>query len=122
MTDSQYIHLVELHREFPQMTIIVVPCNQFGNSEPWYATTVEKFIQSRYKFGENFYVTDKLIVNGHTECNLYKFLKTKKRWYGVGRILSNFEKFLVSPTGEVILRSECYGTNIQKAVSEYYLQ
>ena len=120
MTESQYTHLVDVHNEFPQMTIIVVPCNQFGKQEPWNATAVERFIKSRYKFGDRFYVTEKLDVNGPTECDLYRCLKTTKRWYGSGRIFWNFEKFLVSSTGNVLSRNECYDKSLRSVINNHY--
>ena len=92
MTEAQYLELTTLYREFPELTIIAVPCNQFGSQEPWTAQAVEKFARSRYGFGDRFWVTEKLDVNGVNECNLYKFLKREKCWYGLSRIAWNFSK------------------------------
>ena len=73
--------------------VIGVPCNQFGEEEP----------QSNKQIARNYEVTFPLLaktdVNGPHQHPLYEFLK------GEGPDIEwNFEKFLVSPNGEVVGR------------------
>ncbi|GAA1472986.1 glutathione peroxidase [Corynebacterium felinum] len=77
--------------------VIGVPCNQFADEEPG----TDKQIACTYseQHGVTFPVLKKCDVNGPNQHPLYEFLK------GEGPDIEwNFEKFLVSPSGEVIGR------------------
>mgnify|MGYP000068069895 FL=1 len=87
--------LEELFQDYAPrgLFVIGVPCNQFGEEEP----------QSNKQIARNYDVTFPLLaktdVNGPHQHPLYEFLK------GEGPDIEwNFEKFLVSPTGQVVGR------------------
>ena len=87
--------LEELFQDYAPrgLFVIGVPCNQFGEEEP----------QSNKQIARNYEVTFPLLaktdVNGPQQHPLYGFLK------GEGPDIEwNFEKFLVSPNGEVVGR------------------
>ncbi len=79
-----------LHRG---LFIIAVPCNQFAEEEP----LSDKQIAGTYPV--SFPILAKTDVNGPNQHPLYAFLK------GDGPDIEwNFEKFLVSPSGEIVGR------------------
>ena len=95
--------LQALHEEFSDdgLTIIGVPCDQFGNQEPGSAEEIRTFCQTTY--GVTFPILEKQSVNGAQRSALYTDLITSAiganqdvRW--------NFEKFLVDREGTVIAR------------------
>ena len=79
------------------------PCNQFGGQEPGTAEEIETFCSLSY--GVTFPMFEKLDVNGDGRHPLYKELtKTADGEGHTGDIRWNFEKFLVSPSGDVVAR------------------
>jgi glutathione peroxidase len=79
------------------LTLIGVPCNQFGGQEPGTATEIGEFCQVNY--GVTFPLTTKVEVNGPGRHPLYAEL------VGDGDDIQwNFEKFLVTPDGQVAFR------------------
>jgi len=79
------------------LTVLGVPCNQFGGQEPGTASEIEEFCQVNY--GVSFPLTEKVEVNGPGRHPLYAELigdGDDIRW--------NFEKFVVAPDGRVAAR------------------
>ena len=80
-----------------------VPCNQFGGQEPGTADEIATFCSTTY--GVTFPMTEKVEVNGDGRHALYQQLTATADADGkAGDIQWNFEKFLVSPGGEVVSR------------------
>jgi len=101
----QYAALEELHRRYRAagLTVLGVPCNQFAGQEPGTAEEIATFCSSTY--GTTFPMTEKLEVNGRRRHPLYRRLTEVPDAEGrAGEIEWNFEKFLVSPAGDVVAR------------------
>jgi glutathione peroxidase len=101
----QYAALQRLHVRFAQrgFTVLAVPCNQFGEQEPGSEEEIEEFCSSNY--GVSFPITAKTDVNGRKRHPLYDQLTQHPDAAGrAGDVDWNFEKFLVSPDGEVVAR------------------
>ncbi len=79
------------------------PCNQFAEQEPGSDAEILEFATS--KFDVNFPMFSKIEVNGDGACGLYSMLKAAQPGEGeTSDITWNFEKFLVSGSGEVLAR------------------
>jgi glutathione peroxidase len=101
----QYAGLEELHERFADsgFNVLGVPCNQFGGQEPGSSEEIATFCSSTY--GVTFPMTEKVDVNGGGRHPLYSRLVTQTDAEGqAGDIRWNFEKFLVSPEGDVVAR------------------
>ena len=85
-------------------TVVGFPCNQFLEQEPGTADEIQEFCQVNY--GVSFPLMSKIEVNGDNKDPLYAELEqTPDVADGhTGDIRWNFEKFLVSPSGEVVGR------------------
>jgi len=84
-------------------TVLGFPCNQFGAQEPGSAEEIATFCSTTY--GVTFPMFEKVEVNGESRHPLYDELVVHPDADGeAGDIQWNFEKFLISPTGEVIQR------------------
>ena len=85
-------------------TVLGFPCNQFLEQEPGSADEIQEFCSVNY--GVTFPLFAKIEVNGDGKDPLYAELEeTPDVADGhTGDIRWNFEKFLVSPTGEVVGR------------------
>ena len=102
---TQYAGLEALHEKYADrgFTVIGVPCNQFGGQEPGSAEEIETFCSATY--GVTFPMFEKIEVNGPSRHPLYQELTSVPDADGqAGDIQWNFEKFLVSPDGEVLAR------------------
>lgn len=99
----QYEGLEELYRKYKHKDFVVVgfPCNQFAGQEPGTEKEIKLFCQSRYDV--SFPLMSKIDVNGPTQHPLYEWLTGKEAKFP-GGITWNFEKFLISKSGEVITR------------------
>jgi glutathione peroxidase len=83
-------------------SVIGVPCNQFGEQEPGGADEIEACAVS---YAVTFPLTQKLEVNGPRRHPLYGALTVNADSSGrAGDVEWNFEKFLVSPRGDVVGR------------------
>ena len=83
--------------------VLGFPCNQFGGQEPGSDAEILEFATS--KFDVNFPMFSKIEVNGDGAAGLYKMLKEAQPGEGETSDISwNFEKFLVSGTGDVLVR------------------
>ena len=79
------------------------PCNQFGGQEPGSADEIEEFCSVNY--GVTFPMFEKIDVNGPDRHPLYDALTPTADVEGHdGDIRWNFEKFLISPDGEIVAR------------------
>ena len=79
--------------------VIGVPCNQFGEQEPGTSDEISDFCSINY--GVSFPLLAKADVNGENTHPLSAFLKDAT---GGEDIQWNFEKFVVSDSGEVLGR------------------
>jgi len=101
----QYAQLESLHEEYADrgFTVIGVPCNQFAGQEPGTAEEIGTFCSATY--GVTFPLTEKVEVNGEGAAPLYRALTAVADPAGeAGPVQWNFEKFLISPAGEVLWR------------------
>ena len=99
----QYAELEQLHAEVPGLTVVGVPCNQFLGQEPGTAEEIAEFCSSTY--GVTFPMLAKTEVNGPERHPLFEELTAAPDAEGAaGDVQWNFEKWLVSPEGEVVAR------------------
>jgi glutathione peroxidase len=101
----QYSGLEELHERYKDrgFSVLGVPCNQFAGQEPGTSGEIAEFCSTTY--GVTFPLTEKVDVNGAKRHALYQELTAKADDAGeAGDVKWNFEKFLVSPAGEVVAR------------------
>jgi glutathione peroxidase len=83
--------------------ILGFPCNQFLGQEPGTEEEIREFCSTR--FGVTFPLFRKIDVNGEERHPLYEILTEKPDADGnAGDVQWNFEKFLVSPEGEIVGR------------------
>ena len=100
----QYAGLEALYEKYADDGLVVLglPCNQFMGQEPGDEASIESFCQ--LNFGVTFPLTEKVDVRGKNQHPLYAQLTKFKSGLLPGLIKWNFEKFLVSPTGEIVDR------------------
>jgi len=101
----QYAGLELLYETYRDrgFTVLGFPCNQFGGQEPGSDKEIAEFVQVR--FGVSFPMFAKIEVNGPGRHPLYDVLTDAEDEQGkAGDVAWNFEKFLVSPDGEVVGR------------------
>jgi len=101
----QYDGLERLHERFADrgFSVLGVPCNQFGGQEPGSPEEIATFCSTTY--GVTFPLTEKVEVNGAGRHPLYEQLTATDDAEGkAGDIQWNFEKFLLSPEGEIVAR------------------
>ncbi|WP_404433021.1 glutathione peroxidase [Microbacterium lacus] len=93
----QYEQLEQLQKTYGErgFTVLGFPSNQFLQ-EP--GSTEEILDYCAMTWGVTFPVMDKVKLNGGKAAPLYKALKDAT---GEGRVTWNFEKFLVTPDGNV---------------------
>jgi glutathione peroxidase len=101
----QYAGLEELHEELSGrgFTVLGVPCNQFKGQEPGSAEEIAEFCSATY--GVTFPMLAKADVNGESRSALFEQLVQQPDADGAaGDVQWNFEKWLLSPQGEVVGR------------------
>lgn len=101
----QYTGLERLQKQYGDrgFTVLGVPSNQFGGQEPGSAEEIQTFCSATY--GVSFPLLEKTDVNGETRHPLYTELTAAADAEGeAGDVQWNFEKFLLSPQGEVVAR------------------
>jgi glutathione peroxidase len=101
----QYEGLERLQKKYEDRSFSVIgfPCNQFLGQEPGTAEEIEQFCSTTY--GVTFPLMEKIDVNGDDRHPIYAELTQKADAEGnAGDITWNFEKFLVSSTGDVLAR------------------
>jgi glutathione peroxidase len=98
----QYEGLQQLYDRYAErgLSIVGVPCNQFGEQEPGTPDEIATFCSANY--GVTFPLTAKLDVNGPDRHPLYEELTSTPDAEGkAGDVQWNFEKFLVTRDGSV---------------------
>jgi glutathione peroxidase len=101
----QYTGLEELQKNYANrgFSVLGFPCNQFGAQEPGSAEEIETFCSMTY--GVTFPMFEKIDVNGADRHPIYADLTEVADAGGQsGDIRWNFEKFLISPAGEIVAR------------------
>lgn len=101
----QYKDLEELHERYGErgLAVLAFPCNQFGGQEPGTNEDIKEFCT--LTFNVAFPLFDKIDVNGDGRHPLFAALTEAEDADGKsGDVIWNFEKFLVSPDGEVVRR------------------
>lgn len=98
----QYEQLEQLQRAYADrgFTVLGFPCNQFMGQEPGSIDEILEYCSTTW--GVTFPVFDKVKVNGGKAAPLYKALKKTRDAEGKkGPVRWNFEKFVITPEGEV---------------------
>ncbi len=101
----QYEGLERLQKTYGDrgFSVIGFPCNQFLGQEPGTAEEIAQFCSATY--GVTFPLMEKIDVNGEDRHPIFVELTEKADSEGnAGDITWNFEKFLVSPKGDVVAR------------------
>jgi glutathione peroxidase len=101
----QYDQLQALHEKYAAkgLSIVGVPCNQFGGQEPGSDEEILAFCKRNY--GVDFDLLSKVDVKGKNQCDLYAHLTAldlKPR--GKGTVKWNFEKILLDRSGTPVAR------------------
>lgn len=104
----QYAGLEKLHQKYKQsgLRILGFPCNDFGAQEPGSNAEIMKFCTTNY--GVSFEIFDKVHAIGDKQHPLYARLT--KAANPQGNVSWNFEKVLVSKTGELVAR---FGSSVK---------
>ncbi|HVX21424.1 MAG TPA: glutathione peroxidase [Acidimicrobiales bacterium] len=102
----QYEGLQKLQEDYADrgFSVLGFPCNQFKEQEPGSAEEIHEFCRTTY--GVTFPLYEKIEVNGPGRHPLYEELVAIPDHTAgeAGDVLWNFEKFLLSPDGEVVGR------------------
>ncbi len=101
----QYKGLEKLYEKYEKDGLVVVgiPANEFGHQEPGSDADIKEFCTATYNV--TFPMMSKVVVKGKDICPLYQFLTSKDTDPKfAGAIGWNFEKFLISRSGEVVGR------------------
>ena len=101
----QYTGLQKIQDEYGDrgFSVLGFPCNQFLGQEPGTADEIQEFCSTSY--GVDFPLFEKIDVNGDERHPIYEELTAVADAEGhTGDIRWNFEKFLVSPGGEIVAR------------------
>ena len=101
----QYAGLQKLQDTYGSkgFSVLGFPCNQFLEQEPGSPDEIAEFCSVNY--GVTFPLFEKIEVNGPGRHPLYEQLTAKEDAEGAGGDIQwNFEKFLVSPEGEIVAR------------------
>ncbi len=99
----QYQGLQAIYDKYQKqgLTVIGVPCNQFGGQEPGTNAEIKTFCSST--FHVTFPLLDKIEVNGSRRHPLYAALAGKGSPFP-GNIGWNFTKFLIGRDGKILRR------------------
>jgi glutathione peroxidase len=98
--NNQFRELQQVFREYREggLVVIGIPCNDFGDLEPWDEDLIAHFCESNY--GVQFPMTNKQHVIGGEAHPLYDTLVQS---YGVNMAPKwNFQKYLFDRAGELI--------------------
>ena len=101
----QYEQLEQLQKDYGDKGFSVVgfPSNQFLGQEPGTAEEIQEFCSTTY--GVSFPLMEKIDVNGDDRHPIYAELTEVEDTDGTGGVVQwNFEKFLISPSGDVVGR------------------
>lgn len=96
MTASHYADFVKL-QEQKDIMVVAFPCNQFGQQEPGTPGAIKAFAEGKglkvNSIAGNFWLMNKVDVNGHNEHPVYTFLK--KHSEGSDIMWNFYTKFMV---------------------------
>ena len=98
----QYTGLEKLQKTYGDRGFSVVgfPCNQFRGQEPGTAEEIAEFCSATY--GVSFPMFEKVDVNGEDRHPLFAELTAVPNQAGeAGDVTWNFEKWVVSPSGDI---------------------
>ncbi len=112
----QYEGLERVHERYSDQgfSVLGFPCNQFMGQEPGTPEEIAEFCSTTY--GVTFPLFEKIDVNGDERHPLYVDLTQAPDAEGyTGDVRWNFEKFLVSPDGEVLAR---FGPQVEPEAAE----
>jgi glutathione peroxidase len=101
----QYTGLQELQDKYGArgFEVLGFPCNQFMGQEPGTPEEIREFCDTNYHV--TFPLFEKIDVNGAQRHAVYEELTATADADGeAGDVKWNFEKFLVSPDGQVVAR------------------
>ncbi len=100
----QYEGLEKLYEKYKDkgLEILGFPCNQFANQEPGNSKDISEGCLINY--GVTFQMFDKVDVNGANANSLFKFLKKKLPGILGGKIIWNFNKFVIDKQGRPVKR------------------
>jgi glutathione peroxidase len=101
----QYEGLEQLHEKYGArgFEVLGFPCNQFMGQEPGTAEEIREFCDTNYHV--QFPLFEKIDVNGDNQHPIFAELEQQADADGeAGDVKWNFEKFLVSPDGNVVGR------------------
>jgi len=101
----QYAGLEELQKRYEDrgFSVLGFPCNQFLGQEPGTAEEILTFCSTTYSV--TFPLFEKIEVNGENRHPIYSELTAASDSDGeAGDVKWNFEKFLVSPSGQIVGR------------------
>jgi glutathione peroxidase len=113
----QYKGLQAIYEKYKDrgLTIIGVPCNDFGAQEPGTNEEIKQFCSSKYSV--TFPMMDKIHVKGPEQDALYARLTNKDAEFP-GDIKWNFNKFLIGRDGKVLKRFESKVTPESKELTD----
>jgi glutathione peroxidase len=103
----QYTGLEKLHETYAArgLSVVGVPCNQFGGQEPGSPDEIATFCSVNY--GVTFPMTEKIEVNGAGRHPIYASLTEVADAEGTnGDIRWNFEKFVIGDDPNLIATIE----------------
>ena len=112
----QYEGLERIHERYADQgfSVLGFPCNQFMGQAPGSPAEIKEFCSTTY--GVTFPLFEKIDVNGDDRHPLYADLTASPDAEGyTGDIRWNFEKFLVSPDGEILAR---FGPQVEPEAPE----
>ena len=101
----QYAGLQRIQEEYGDrgFSVLGFPCNQFLGQEPGSSEEIQQFCSTTY--GIDFPLFEKVDVNGEDRHPIFEELTAVADDEGhTGDVRWNFEKFLVSPGGEIVAR------------------
>lgn len=104
----QYAGLEKLNQKYKDsgLRVLGFPCNDFGAQEPGTNAEIANFCTKNY--GVTFEMFDKVSAIGDKQHPLYE--KLTKAVNPPGNVSWNFEKFLISKTGEIVAR---FGSSVK---------
>lgn len=99
----QYKQLQQLYEKYNSQgfEILAFPCNDFGGQEPGSNNQIKEFCSKN--FGVTFRLFDKIKIIGKEKSELY-FILTDNDVTGTKEVKWNFEKFIISKTGDIVAR------------------
>ena len=101
----QYQGLQSLHKKYTKqgLSVVGVPCNQFGGQEPGSSTAIAQFCNRNYGVKFDMLAKVNVLRNKKKQSPLYHYLTDKKKLPKWGtNIKWNFEKFLINRQGQVV--------------------